>query len=102
MPLYEYECRLCKHHCDLLQKVNDAPASTCPACHQEGLSRLISAPAFHLKGSGWYVTDFRDKNKSKAPTEGDTNATSKATDKDKADSPKETSAPSKPDNHSTD
>lgn len=61
MPFYEYICPLCGHEFEQLQKFSDAPLTTCPSCHKEGLQKKISAPAFHLKGSGWYVTDFKDK-----------------------------------------
>lgn len=65
MPIYEYKCTLCKKTCDFLQKFSDPPATHCPHCNQEGLERQISAPSFHLKGSGWYVTDFKNPNKPK-------------------------------------
>lgn len=61
MPIYEYTCKLCDHRLEVLQKFDDLPLEDCPACKGEGLRRLISAPAFHLKGSGWYATDFKDK-----------------------------------------
>jgi putative FmdB family regulatory protein len=64
MPIYEYRCEACGHTLDALQKVADAPLSECPACGKPALKRLISAPAFRLKGSGWYETDFKsDKDK---------------------------------------
>ena len=73
MPIYEYECEACKQRHEILQKISDPPAEECPGCHANQLKRVISASAFHLKGSGWYVTDFRDKDKkSKASSEGTT------------------------------
>lgn len=64
MPIYEYRCDACGHTLDALQKVADAPLSECPSCGNSALKRLISAPAFRLKGSGWYETDFKsDKDK---------------------------------------
>ncbi len=64
MPLYEYQCQACGESCEVLQKVSDDPKTECPHCHKEQLKKQISAAAFHLKGSGWYVTDFRkDANK---------------------------------------
>jgi putative FmdB family regulatory protein len=59
MPIYEYRCEACGHTLDALQKISDAPLSDCPACSQSALKRLISAPSFRLKGSGWYETDFK-------------------------------------------
>jgi putative FmdB family regulatory protein len=63
MPIYEYECELCKHELEKLQKVSDAPLTDCPACGKPGLRRKISAAGFRLKGSGWYETDFKSGNK---------------------------------------
>tara|TARA_R110000868_G_scaffold144960_4_gene364554 strand:- start:76063 stop:76386 length:324 start_codon:yes stop_codon:yes gene_type:complete len=63
MPIYEYQCGACGHQMDKLQKMSDAPLTDCPECGKSALTKLVSAPGFQLKGSGWYVTDFRDKNK---------------------------------------
>lgn len=64
MPIYEYECSKCGHSFDKLQKMSDPSLTDCPECHQPTLQKLVSAGGFQLKGGGWYVTDFRDKNKS--------------------------------------
>ena len=61
MPIYEYMCLGCGQHCEVLQKFSDKPETRCPHCHKEKLERQISAASFHLKGSGWYVTDFKDQ-----------------------------------------
>ena len=64
MPIYEYRCEECGHTLDALQKLSDEPLKDCPECEQPALKRLISAPAFRLKGGGWYETDFKsDKEK---------------------------------------
>ena len=63
MPIYEYQCSACGKIEEALQKVSDAPLTTCPHCSGK-LSKLISHSAFHLKGSGWYVTDYAGKGKS--------------------------------------
>ncbi len=63
MPIYEYQCAHCGHTLETLQKISDPPLTECPQCHQQELQKLVSAAAFHLKGSGWYVTDFKDKSK---------------------------------------
>ena len=60
MPIYEYECTKCGHHTEALQKFSDAPLSECKLCHGK-LTKLISQNTFHLKGSGWYVTDYASK-----------------------------------------
>ena len=64
MPFYEYECPHCGYDEEVLQKINDKPLTKCPSCGKKGLKKLMSAPLFRLKGSGWYETDFKgDKEK---------------------------------------
>ncbi len=63
MPIYEYQCEACGHVFDSLQKISDAPLTTCPDCGAEALKKLVSAPAFRLKGGGWYETDFKTGDK---------------------------------------
>lgn len=64
MPIYEYHCAQCGHTSEHLQKINDPAPVHCPHCHaKDSLSRQVSLTHFALKGSGWYVTDFRDKDK---------------------------------------
>ena len=59
MPFYEYECPACKYYAEVLQKISDKPLAKCPSCGKKGFKRLMSAPVFRLKGSGWYETDFK-------------------------------------------
>ncbi len=59
MPIYAYRCESCGHAKDVLQKMSDAPLTTCPACGAESFKKQLTAAGFQLKGSGWYVTDFR-------------------------------------------
>lgn len=66
MPIYEYECGACGGRHEFIQKLSEGPKRKCPSCGKPRLKKLVSAAAFHLKGSGWYVTDFRDKDKKKA------------------------------------
>lgn len=66
MPIYEYRCSGCGHETEVLQKMSDAPLTDCPSCGKSTLIKLISAAGFQLKGSGWYVTDFRGGSKPKA------------------------------------
>ena len=61
MPIYEYECDNCHHQFDLMQKINEEPEKQCPKCLMNTAKRLISAAGFQLKGTGWYVTDFKNK-----------------------------------------
>lgn len=60
MPIYEYECQECEHRLEALQQISEPPLTTCPECQGE-LRKLLSAPAFQFKGSGWYVTDYARK-----------------------------------------
>lgn len=63
MPIYAYRCESCGHAKDVLQKMSDPVLSTCPACGAEAFKKQVTAAGFQLKGSGWYVTDFRGGNK---------------------------------------
>lgn len=63
MPIYGYRCAACGHQKDVLQKMSDAPLTECPSCGEAAYTKEVSAPAFQLKGTGWYVTDFRDGGK---------------------------------------
>jgi putative FmdB family regulatory protein len=65
MPIYAYRCSSCGHQKDVLQKVSDTPLATCPACGAETFAKQLTAAGFQLKGSGWYVTDFRNGGNSK-------------------------------------
>lgn len=59
MPIYAYRCSSCGYEKDVLQKISDTPLTACPECKQETFSKQLTAPGFHLKGSGWYATDFK-------------------------------------------
>ncbi len=63
MPIYEYQCTQCGKIVEAFQKISDAPLTTCRHCSGE-LQKLISQSTFHLKGSGWYVTDYARKSSS--------------------------------------
>ena len=60
MPIYAYQCESCGHAKDVLQKISDAPLTDCPACGASTFKKQLTAAGFQLKGSGWYVTDFRN------------------------------------------
>ncbi|MHB1198670.1 MAG: FmdB family zinc ribbon protein [Polaromonas sp.] len=67
MPIYAYKCESCGYAKDALQKLSDAPLTDCPQCGASSFKKQLTAAGFQLKGSGWYVTDFRgDKGGSKA------------------------------------
>lgn len=65
MPIFAYRCESCGFEKDVLQKRSDPPLVSCPTCSRETFVKQLAAPAFQLKGSGWYVTDFRDKGAAK-------------------------------------
>ena len=60
MPLYEYQCKKCKHRFEKIQKFSDPMVKKCPDCGGR-VEQMISAPAVQFKGSGWYVTDYASK-----------------------------------------
>ena len=79
MPIYAYKCSACGNASDVLQKLSDQPLSVCPACGQSTYSKQVTAAGFQLKGSGWYVTDFRN-NGAAAPKTGEAPPAKVATD----------------------
>lgn len=62
MPIYAYRCSACGHAQDVLQKISDDVLTVCPACGAASYVKQLTAAGFQLKGSGWYVTDFRGGN----------------------------------------
>ena len=90
MPFYEYECPNCGYRDEVLQKITDKPLKKCPSCGKNSLRKLMSAPLFRLKGSGWYETDFKsdkenkrnlhgaDKEESKSESKPDTKTETKS------------------------
>ena len=62
MPIYAYKCESCGYAKDVLQKISDAPLTDCPQCQAASFKKQVTAAGFQLKGSGWYVTDFRGGN----------------------------------------
>ena len=92
MPVYEYQCTECGQVEEAFQKISDAPLTACPHC-QGKLKKLISHSSFHLKGSGWYVTDYggaKSGTEAKTDSSGNTGSSDKKTavakKADKADS----------------
>ncbi len=102
MPFYEYECQYCRAHTEVMQKISDKPLKKCPECGKSGLRKLISAPVFRLKGSGWYETDFKSDKESKRNLHGSDEAPAtrdegKAKPESKADAKADGKADAKPD-----
>jgi putative FmdB family regulatory protein len=97
MPFYEYECPNCSYREEVLQKITDKPLKKCPNCGKNGLKKLMSAPVFRLKGSGWYETDFKSDKENKRNLAGADKEESKPEAKTdaKADAKPETKAETK-------
>jgi putative FmdB family regulatory protein len=92
VPLYEYQCPQCGRF-EVIRKFSDPPLTSCPTCSKE-IAKLPSAPAFHLKGTGWYVTDYAKK--SSSGDGANSSSSSKEGSKDSKDSSKEASKTSAP------
>lgn len=67
MPIYAYRCQNCGFAKDVLQKMSDAPLTDCPSCNQPSFKKQLTAAGFQLKGTGWYVTDFRGGGSTSSP-----------------------------------
>ena len=66
MPIYAYACSDCGLQKDVMQKMSDAPLTTCPECGKETFAKQLTAAGFQLKGSGYYATDFKNGSQPKA------------------------------------
>ncbi len=84
MPIYEYVCNSCGAEQEHFQKMSDDPIAACPACGSNDYQKMISAAGFQLKGSGWYVTDFKNNNQ---PAKSDTAKTGQTDTKTKSTKP---------------
>ena len=71
MPIYEYACGSCEHQFETIQRASEEPLRDCPECGEATLKKLLSAPVFRLKGSGWYETDFKTGDKRNVAGGGD-------------------------------
>ncbi len=86
MPLYEYECQDCGRHFEVIQKFSDDLLTECSEC-EGALEKVLSAPAVHFKGSGWYVTDYGRKGAEKGDGEkGEASKDAKPEKAEKSDS----------------
>ena len=92
MPIYEYECSKCRQITEALQKFSEPPLKDCPHCSGR-LKRLMSLNSFHLKGSGWYVTDYAGKKASSKPSKSSSEGS--ANKKEKASKPEKSVSTSK-------
>ena len=103
MPIYEYRCAACGFQDEYLQKLSEPPLRVCPSCGKKKFEKMLSAPGFQLKGSGWYATDFKSgskpaaakadtKGEAKGEAKGDAKAESKSEAKPEAKSEKATTS----------
>jgi len=88
MPIYGYQCQACGHEFEMMQKMSDPAPAVCPTCGKPDVRKQLSAAGFHLKGSGWYATDFKGGDKKTSDTKvGDSKVSdTKASNKDSSDS----------------
>jgi putative FmdB family regulatory protein len=94
MPIYEFECRKCKAHIDVFQKLSDKPPTRCRKCGGR-LEKVLSAPAIQFKGSGWYVTDYASKHKKAAEKAESETAAADDKKSEKSDKKTKESSPAK-------
>lgn len=80
MPIYEYVCNACGHEFEEWQRITDSPVRKCPSCGKRKVERLVSLSAFHLKGSGWYVTDYGGKKPGVSDSKSSANSSSSSSD----------------------
>ena len=93
MPLYEYECDVCAHRFERIQKFSDPLVDVCPSCGGH-VRKLLSSPAFQFKGTGWYVTDYAKKTNTDSNKGSDSKGDSKSDSKSADSSSSESSASS--------
>ena len=72
MPIFDFKCEACGCSKELLRKISDPILTECPECHKETFKKQVSAPSFQLNGTGWYVTDFKNKSKDNTKTDAKT------------------------------
>ena len=80
MPIYEYRCQSCGHEFEEMILGKEPEPDTCPACGEKQVGRAMSAPAFQLKGTGWYVTDYKTKEGAPSTSTADESAPVKEAD----------------------
>jgi len=96
MPIYEYRCEACGETTEVIQRLDEAPLEICPRCGG-ALKKLLSAPAFQFKGSGWYVTDYaRSGGGGKSAEKPAAGESAKSESPAKSDAPAAPSTPVKP------
>ena len=100
MPIYAYKCADCGHEKEVLQKISDAPLTECPDCGHASMVKQVTAAGFQLKGSGWYATDFRNKDSGKGGKPDSKTESANDAKADTGTAPAPAAAPSTPSTHS--
>ncbi len=95
MPIYEYQCQSCGAHVEKMQRISEPALTVCPECGG-ALQKLVSLSSFHLKGNGWYVTDYKGKNPSNGNGNGNGDAASEKPESSGSSTPAESTADAKP------
>lgn len=99
MPIYEYNCPKCGR-LEVFQRITDDPLAHCPTC-QRRVKKLISQSSFHLKGSGWYVTDYARKGGERAKSTGEATDSSASSTTDSSTTPSSATGSSSPPSSAT-
>jgi len=99
VPLYEYQCSSCGHRFEKIRKFSDGPYRKCPKCGKLKAEQMLSAPAAHFKGEGWYVTDYQRKGSSQGSSDSGGKVESSASS-DSKDAKSESKSESKPETKS--
>ena len=95
MPLYEFQCKACQHRFEKIQKFSDPMPDECPACGEDAVEQMISAPAVQFKGSGWYVTDYARKGSSQGSSGKGSDTTAESKSETKSESKAESKSEKK-------
>ena len=94
MPLYEYQCEVCKRRFEVIRKFSDPELQVCTLCGKGPVQRQMSSPAIQFKGSGWYITDYSQKGKAGSESSSTSSSTdSKSSSSDSTTAKTDTPAP---------
>src|ERR1700761_7692656 len=96
MPIYAYKCSNCGFAKDVLQKMSDPLLTVCPSCGESTFSKQVTAAGFQLKGSGWYVTDFREGGGKNGSDKSSDKSSEKSSEKSGGEKSGDSAAPAAP------
>jgi putative FmdB family regulatory protein len=95
VPLYEYQCKVCRHRFEKIQKFSDPLVTECPECGEDEVEQMISAPAIQFKGSGWYVNDYAKKGSGSGQSSSSSKSEGESKNESKSESKSETKSETK-------